>query len=383
MRCLVVASVLVSGCAAFLPDPDTGGGEPPADWFDPTFKRRVPIIATNPTDVALDGFPVPVILSDLGSRVDDDGAGLLAVDADNQATIPFEVERWDREGDSLVWVRFAVLAPGENLAWIYFDEDEPRLERSRGAETFNGFISTYHFSDSFGAADPIEDSAGGNDLGTLFNMDSVDDRADGTFAGALGFDRSMTEFVESSNEIIEFRVEDNQARLFEVWFRARPTTDPGLYAIFDNQFGCIGSSLKIAGDGRLLAQFGYLDEDPCNPGSSFAELVTPEPVDDASWHYAAMIVDRDPGPLLSLALDGKPVDQTDLSMTMDVQANETFRVGDDSGRSTTGTAAETFDGEIDELRVSTPPADAQAWIETTYFHGTEAGLVEVGDDERL
>jgi Domain of unknown function (DUF2341) len=98
------------------------------DWYDDSFERRRPVTADPRlgADEALCDFPVPMALPagtfEPGS-VRPDGADLRFADAAGEI-LRHEVELWDANGDSLVWVRFPKLPLPTAIHMYYGSPDK-------------------------------------------------------------------------------------------------------------------------------------------------------------------------------------------------------------------------------------------------------------------
>ena len=104
----------------------------------------------------LHDFPVLVRLSH--ERVPDfryedassDGTGFHFVDS-NQQVLPFEIERWNPQGESLVWVFLPVVEPQGTSFRMVFD-DSRTLVDSKAAWSEAGYVGVWHFSEPSGTA---------------------------------------------------------------------------------------------------------------------------------------------------------------------------------------------------------------------------------------
>ena len=102
------------------------------------------------SDGSISGLPVPVRLStaisgfsygditQTGSSKD-----LYFVDGENNV-LPYEIEKWNEQGESIVWVRVPTFAAG---AHIYMYYGGPAVEQNSAA-VWNGYVGVWHMAEA-------------------------------------------------------------------------------------------------------------------------------------------------------------------------------------------------------------------------------------------
>ncbi|MBQ3811640.1 MAG: hypothetical protein II839_12585, partial [Kiritimatiellae bacterium] len=113
----------------------------------------------------LTNFPVLVRLSETavsGFHYADcaaDGADLVFADADGETAFPREIESWNTNGESLVWVRVPVLTNGFAFAATWGDPataSQPASQTDGSVWRPSGYVGVWHMAESDGA---VADSA--------------------------------------------------------------------------------------------------------------------------------------------------------------------------------------------------------------------------------
>jgi len=123
----------------------------------------------------LTNFPALVKLStdnpgfSYGGFASADGYDLRFTDSDGTTVIPYEVEKWNNAGESVVWVQVPELeGTGTDYIWAYWgdsDATNPPAYRTNGSTWSEDYLTVWHMTES--STDP-EDS-------TSHNQDGVND----------------------------------------------------------------------------------------------------------------------------------------------------------------------------------------------------------------
>ena len=113
------------------------------------------------SDGSISGLPVPVRLSTASSGfsygdITQTGSSkdLYFVDGENNA-LPYEIEKWNEQGESIVWVRVPTFAAG---AHIYMYYGGPAVEQNAAA-VWSGYTGVWHMSEDSGT---VADATGNN-----------------------------------------------------------------------------------------------------------------------------------------------------------------------------------------------------------------------------
>ncbi len=349
-RSAALAATLALGACFFdLADPITGtsggaggaGGDGeaggiPADWWDPAFRRRSTLTLDDAP--SLSNVPLAVVLD--ATRIDyaaaaADGRDLRFV---VEATeLPYEIERWDPSGGSLVWVLLPALSDGARIDMYY--GHPAATAPARAAEVWTDYTAVYHFAQPPDAGSVVQDSAGAHD-GSADNFASSA-LVDGPLGPAYGFDgtRYVTVGFDGALDIA------GRGSL-EVVVRLDGPSGRGVIA--QKEGCCLGWLLDVTAGGGLRQSWGTTD--CCSGGPTYDYVFWDPPVPLAGpWRHLVAVWDVDAG-LGTLFVDGLQVVQAGLSAG--APADGTFRIGADYMGDNALVAT------LEELRLSATAYDA-------------------------
>ena len=252
------------------PDETTSsGGEP--GW---AFRRQLQFDAETQTisDVLGD---VPVLVRLTPERFDyglvrPDGRDIGFFSIDEQTPLPYEIERWEPEGESLLWV--AVPAVGEapnHHFWMYYGSEELEGWRDASEVWEHEYAAVWHFNDD--------------------NLTSV---LDSTASGLAGVaDPSVTAAVGRAGQGLEFdgtgvvTIPHDQALALpialslEAWVRPSELVDATQRVLWKaSTYG-----LDVTGNGDQASRFVIFEGE----GDFLASAASPEPALLEEWVYIA------------------------------------------------------------------------------------------------
>ncbi|MCH9688865.1 MAG: LamG domain-containing protein [Deltaproteobacteria bacterium] len=121
--------------------------DPVVGWWDCRWRARIPLEVL-PPDGPLPQVPVGLFLDPM--RIDygltgPGGVDLRVVAADGTTELPIEVDRWEHDGDSIVWFRIDDLDPrSTSMAWVYFDNPDAVAAGTAAAVWSNGYRAVWH-----------------------------------------------------------------------------------------------------------------------------------------------------------------------------------------------------------------------------------------------
>ncbi len=186
------------------PDPSTTGDpggvstgivdECPEGWWDCDWLyRRELTIAGDPLDEALVDFPVPITLPDIDDpRRFGDGTDLRVVDASG-APLAFELDTWVRGDRALLWVRVPSIASGDDTRlWLYYGNPGAEPGDAGSSAWSADFAAVWHLDAQLDA------TANANDA-----VDEGSMPAPGVFGMGRAFDGLDGRLVVSSSPSIE------------------------------------------------------------------------------------------------------------------------------------------------------------------------------------
>jgi hypothetical protein len=312
-----------------------GTGAAPA-WLDDGLTARRPLDVSLPVgiDETLTDFPVVVRL-DAARHPDLESELRFGLD-DHQTVLAHEIERWDDDGESIVWVEVPSIDATVSRIWMYYG-GSPLTTMIDPVDVWsNGFVAVWHLGEQL-----VDSTIGGHD---------------GVAAGAApvsGLVGSGTTFDGGSDY-----VDVSAAPVFDELFVTggtlsvfiRPTSggevDRG--RIIDR------TTTTSFADGWSLLMSHYATPDSVGFAygfvGSFGWWTTPPgSIIYGEWHHvAASFSEVDPEP--SLYVDGVPqtvvVEQTPVGLPPGA-SDLAVRIG---GRS--GGQNRDYLGEMDELRVA-------------------------------
>lgn len=307
----------------------------------PGFQRRLGFDASTITEDLVD-FPVMLKLD--ATRVDYARAGQegaeLAFVTDEGEALAHEIETWDPEGTSVVWVRVPRIGAGSTTEGIWMQHAP--LDEAPGSVWSAGFRGVWHLAES--PADPgpqIKDSSGANNHGTVSLGMSTSGRVAGQIGSALEFDGIDDWVVVPHHASLDL---GGQAITLSAWVRlsAPSTVDAGVVVkSTENDYNYqLGVQSVQVGNFRVLTDAGstYLS------GGTLLET--------GRWYYLAGVYDGTTSRVyIDGVEDGSDPNTGDLVGTIEPLLIGRRALADDRF----------FNGRIDEVRVAAAVRSA-AWL---------------------
>lgn len=288
---------------------------------------------------------------------------LRFTDASGQWVLAHEVDEWNTNGVSSVWVRLPQLANAEQFIWAFWGNP---LATNVPATATNGsvwaasFDLVWHLNET---GFPYADSAA--------HYPSASGIAAGSTSGMIG---RGAQFNGSSQHLIAGPVNLGNGFTLYAWVRLA-TTATNIQTIWANKpggwnsdgFALFVNSYNTA-DGRLLLETG-------NGSGGTTAASTPNRVTPGVWHHVAAAVDRAIGHA-NLYVDS--IDCTQNSAIRNDFATDSIL---NLGSFTDGSFY--FKGTIDETRIESG-ARSSAWIWASYAASTaNAGLTSCSTVEQV
>lgn len=333
--------------------------EAPEGWWESrwTRRRRIDVAA-----LRTEGQPqnVPLLIRLDPSRIDygraaPDGSDLRFV-AGEGSLLPHEIERWVPGGTSLVWVRSPALD----------DEDPTRIRLYYG---------------NVAATAPADDGAVwatfqgvwhlGSDLrDSSANRQSATSTTALTVTGTIGDAQQLggAAWIDLPRSLL--RTEEGAIGL---WLRTAAVPPAGEPAMI--LYGTDDASLT--GDGFGAANEVHFAVEPDGRLSFFIQgplnfrLETPAPIADGQWHWVSVSYRRNQESVLWV--DGQRADGAN-HVAQSFVASVLLRLG------APARPVRFFDGDADELRISTAPRSA-AFLEAEYRAMADPGFITHGPEE--
>ncbi|MBN2362454.1 MAG: DUF2341 domain-containing protein [Deltaproteobacteria bacterium] len=354
--------------AADLPSPDAAGC-----WYHDALRMRWPLTIANPTAETIADFPVLLRLDCAVvacSLFGPNGADLRVAD-DSCQLLPHEIELWDTDGESLIWLRAPLIEPGGSSARIYLYGDvgtSPSILPLLPASDVwsNGYQGVYHLGAAVTDSSPLANHGTGSGSGTT---DQV--------AGAVGLGRRF-----KGGQAI--RLEDSQPLLQDVdgatvglWLNLNPMATARQIVLGIS----VGSSTPTASSRMQLQESDSgvgnvtvrrLDSDPDEPLAVWSALTR------GTFHHVVLRV-RYREPRLYVYIDGVQTSSDALThlspgSTSDTPSRNAALGAQDDG------SAPFLVGILDEVRFS-GVARSAGWIALEYLSQQAPGIVSIGPAE--
>lgn len=320
-------------------------------------RRRI-LIDNRGVAESFTGFPLMVRLD--ASRIDygaTDGSDLRFFDAGVMTELPYEIERWDESGESIVWVRVPeIAADARDSIWIYWGGGVPTSFHDPAA-VWQEYELVLHLNGDLTDSSPNgrHGSAVG---GVTFESGAVGD------AVRVG-DEGGTRFVDVPAWDNDFDRTTLGAYTVEVWMRgdaAPELASPNgpLMAQHHYNIGWDHNNAAYVGTYHFRHQTASWTPIPASA------------LEGGRWYYAAALFDGAAGTATSLR-DGV-VDAVRTGLTGTTSDRVSYlRLGADGGASTV------FNGLVDEVRVA-HVARSLAWIAAQHRSMQDA-MIELGPVE--
>lgn len=175
-------------------DDTTSDSDSVPGWWDPAWSSRRRITFTLPDGVPgpLDDVPVLIKLDD--TRIDYAelelrGRDLRFVDADDDTMLSHEIEHWDPDEQSSVWVKIPELLADGDFIYMYWDNPEALMATDPHGVWSPGYAGVWHLDDDPSAKAPqILDSSPSDRHAIALGDMALDDLTQGFATPALEFD---------------------------------------------------------------------------------------------------------------------------------------------------------------------------------------------------
>jgi glucose/arabinose dehydrogenase len=319
----------------------------PADWLDSAWARRRKLSIDNTGQgETLTGFPVLVALD--GSRIDYDAAATdgrdLRFTAADGTLLPHEIETWNPDGVSSVWVRVPQITAGSSTDHIYMYYASPAAADTQDPHAvWQDYAGVWHLN-----GDSADATANGN-LGT----DSGTAPVAGQIGAAKLFDGSAFVSVPSSASL---RI--TGPLTLEAWVQiADPDQTGGLRVLSKKPSATAAVGYNL---------FYQPAADNVVSRASGSDFLAAGGVNlNSAWHLLGAV--HGGAGTGRLYVDGadRTTDQTTSGLVADGTG---LRIGQEAG----GTGA--FNGAIDEVRVANVARSA-SWMRAQYLSMVDAFLV--------
>ncbi|MEM9492129.1 MAG: DUF2341 domain-containing protein [Myxococcota bacterium] len=335
---------------------------PRKDWLDPAFAYRQRLTIAHQPAEDLDGFPLLVVVDN--TRLDytdtrDDGLDVRFADGTDSEFLAHEIEQWNEQGRSYIWVKMPRLATaGDNALWMYYGDADAGDMQQPTQVWSEDFVAVLHLAEvavneESGAVH--KDSTGNGNDGVQDGNRSVDDSAGGV---GLSQDFGNEDFIEIAQTGLQIT---GMAITLEA--RANLLSEPNFYP----------HVLGGGSDGRYWQIFW---DSLGNGWAMRLRIGGAERVffsDSGSREQWSTLALRYDGTAFTGLLNGEAIDSVSAEGALDA-LNTGLQIGNNPILS-----PRSFDGYIDEVRVSNV-ARSQPWLLAHHLSVTDA-LIEFGERE--
>ena len=357
---------------------------PQLDWT--VYGKKFPLTFTNIAEsVTLTDFPVLVRISEYDSgtgkgiknfRYADcrkpDGGDMRFFD-ESGTLLASEVDIWNTNGESLVWVKVPTLAKGTKI-WAHYGSKYVHAVNPKDVWS-NGFLGVWHLG-AEGSSDQPDSVEGGN------SFKLTTDYADGVRAGTNGVAGLAAAFNQRSGDGYgAYTIADSSQKYsgftkftVEYWTYQNdhaPSAAPSNAQILFKSNAW--SAFEAQGNGRNGLQI-YISG---NSGESYvnaANNAQNKPV-QAVWNHSVHVFDGSDGGVAgedttinrAVYLNGRRCDlssSSELKGTLVSNGNK-LCLGNNNAPSSGNKYPAPYRGIIDEVRISTVTRSA-AWVKATY-----------------
>ena len=319
----------------------------PAYWWNCEWNRRRVVHPQNTGRGQLDDFPTLVCLN--SGTIDYDyvqsgGQDLRFVDGDDKTLLAHEIEEWNPDGTSYVWVKIPQVDSNSSTDSILMYYDNPRTGDSQApADVWDGDFKMVHH---------LNEASGNHIDSTSFGNDSivVDVNAQGTATGQVN---GADSFVAASTHNIDVAhsadLDVGAAESFTVEAWVNTSTTGNDQFVVNKKDGTTRMWQLLVDNNNKAALWAW-------DGSLQLQATGLTDVTDGSWHYLAGRWNEATG-TAEIFLDGTSDGSITNGALSDLLSTYPVVIGEE-GDTDRGF---NFDGTIDEVRFS-KAARTNDWI---------------------
>jgi len=353
MTALVIAVALVA-VAAPLASPVQAS----SSWWDPAWEYRQKLTFDNSGQGEnLVDFPVLVKLDSTRinySKTQNSGQDIRFVDSDDSTVLKYEIEKWDENGVSWVWVKVPRIDGSSNDDYIYMYYGNPSAPDGQNPTAVwdSHYKGVWHLNRVSGSV--LDSTTNDNDGTNSGSIRGVSGKIDDAFS----FD-GADDYVEAPDSS---SLDITAVVTIEAWVNPAEFTNefPGIAGKWDWSPTNEQRSYSL-----YLATYKYTFFMISANGSYQAELLSPTELATSTWYHLTGV---STGSKWIVYINGQMDCEKDFTTSIH-SGTAKFSIGASMQDGSVATK-ETFEGAIDEVRVSDTVRSAD-WIKAQYLSMTD------------
>lgn len=358
------------------------------EWWNSSFQKRVTVDFIDPTGLTgLTGIPLLVTLGPADVDYGDftaNGDDIRFV-ADG-ASVPYEIEKWDPEGQSLLWVRVPEIpaAGACSPLHMYYNNPGASAGADNDAVWDNSYEVVYHFAEDAAMNDVLDSSGSERNLSRIGTVSAYEQAPIGR---GVAFPGDMNNALRLDNiQVLESVA--GRTLTVETWFRSQNIQDLG--HLFSMEGGCTGWRMYVWENAELHARAGNDPNDICGSGTEpphvladFQNLISDR------WYHVTQRIERAEVNQLQVCMQLRylePNNENEMVQRDSCSVLQTDVTGDTTGGAPLLIGSfyqqtDTFLGQLDEFRISVGIRSTE-WIDAQFLAAT-GNLVTVTNPESL
>lgn len=328
-----------------------------SDWFDSNWSHRTQLSFNNlDRTESFSDFPVLIELDATRidySKVQSNGEDLRFVDHDG-TVLSYEIESWDPNGTSYVWVKIPMVdaATDSDFIWMYYGNDTAASGENAADVWSSSYQTVYHLDGDIADGGTVADSSGnfdGTNNGTT--------KTEGVIGDGQAFDAAAAQYIDIGSDLDLLR--NAESATISLWVNPTTNQSSTIVAVSTN-------SLTLQPRATLNATGEEYRLDGKSQDSLFTSTQSAEtsntPFIANTWQHVVGVIDYAED-RIDIYVDGVLVE------TRAVSFSTTTTPDTNSSSAKIGTDESAlfgyFDGLIDEVRIAETERSAE-WIEAQY-----------------
>ena len=310
--------------------------------------KKIPIKISGYTgETELTDFPVLIKLSEeaipgfIYSECYENGKDIVFTTLDN-VVIPHEIESWDTEGTSYIWVKVPTLSGTETTIWLYYSIlDGDNIFEIDSKDVWSQYAAVFH------GGEEITDATGNSELVDCKTM--VPEKQNGIVAGNLSQKTPKSFGLQFSNPVSSGAVSSESNVSVSGWFKRTNASNTSAIILSNKDYWWEGRFVALIEKGNYFSVYtGGAHHGTKNKGA----LVQDE------WGYLAFTYDNIN---FKSYFNGESIYESAEAKPLSCTSGNTWSFGSYSRES----GDDAFLGDMDELRVYNGTASSD-WIKAEY-----------------